>query len=223
MLLISNHSSIHHWNKMRGGKKKKEKEAEFVRTQTFHRNSFRTHGERKGAIKGFEIEILIVEPLNTVFLIHFRWQILKKVGRTDKKSLIISPWSDLIYIYIYIYIRTCIYIYIYIMVWVFTYGPGDRGSIPVWVIAKTQEWYFIPPCLKLSILRYGSMIKWSNPGNGIAPSPTSWCSSYWKGSLRFIPDYGRQLYFLYITWQSLWLSVSCFLHLSEWRFSKKTD
>ena len=32
---------------------------------------------------------------------------------------------------------------------------------------------------------------------GVAPSPTHWCSSYRKGSLRFTLDYGRQLY-LYI-------------------------
>ena len=29
---------------------------------------------------------------------------------------------------------------------------------------------------------------------GVAPSPTSWCSSYRKGSLRVTLDYGRQLY-----------------------------
>ena len=31
---------------------------------------------------------------------------------------------------------------------------------------------------------------------GVAPSPTSWCSSYRKGSLRVTLDYGRQLYLL---------------------------
>ena len=30
---------------------------------------------------------------------------------------------------------------------------------------------------------------------GVAPSPTHWCSSYRKGSLRVTLDYGRQLYF----------------------------
>ena len=25
--------------------------------------------------------------------------------------------------------------------------------------------------------------KWSNPENGVAPSPTPWCSSYWKEPL----------------------------------------
>ena len=31
---------------------------------------------------------------------------------------------------------------------------------------------------------------------GVAPSPTHWCSSYRKGSLRVTRDYGRQLYLL---------------------------
>ena len=46
-------------------------------------------------------------------------------------------------------------------------------------------------CLTLNIIRYGSRVKWSNPGNGVAPSPTPWCSSYRKGSLRVTLDYGR--------------------------------
>ena len=31
---------------------------------------------------------------------------------------------------------------------------------------------------------------------GVAPSPTHWCSSYRKGSLRVTLDYGRQLYYI---------------------------
>ena len=54
----------------------------------------------------------------------------------------------------------------------------------------------MPPCLTLSIIRYGSRVKWSNPGKGVAPSP--WCSSYRKGNLRVTLDYGRQLYLFYI-------------------------
>ena len=72
---------------------------------------------------------------------------------------------------------------------VFTNGPKDLGSVPGWVIPKTQKkWYLMLPCLILSIIRYISRVKWSNPGNGLAPSPTLWCSSYWKGSLRVNPD-----------------------------------
>ena len=42
----------------------------------------------------------------------------------------------------------------------------------------------IRQCLSHSIIRYGSSVKWSNPGKGVAPSPTPWCSSYRKESLR---------------------------------------
>ena len=49
---------------------------------------------------------------------------------------------------------------------------------------RLKKWYLIPPCLILSIIRLGSRVKWNNPGNGVAPSPTPRCSSYWKGSLR---------------------------------------
>ena len=52
------------------------------------------------------------------------------------------------------------------------------------------------PCLTLSIIRYRSRVKWSNPGNGVAPSPIPQCCSYWKGSLWVALDKGRQLYLL---------------------------
>ena len=55
----------------------------------------------------------------------------------------------------------------------------------------------IPPCLTLSIIRYVSRLKWSNPGKGVMPSTTARCSSYWKGSLLVALDYGSQLYFFY--------------------------
>ena len=38
----------------------------------------------------------------------------------------------------------------------------------------------MPPCLTLSIIRYESRVKWSNPGKWVAPSPTLQCISYWK-------------------------------------------
>ena len=67
---------------------------------------------------------------------------------------------------------------------VFTSSPGDGGR----VIPKTQKWYLIPSCLTFSIIRYGSRVKWSNPGNGVVPSPTPLCSGYWKVSLRVTLD-----------------------------------
>ena len=47
---------------------------------------------------------------------------------------------------------------------------------------RLKKWYLMPPCLTLSIIRYGSRVKWSNPRKGVAPFPTPWCSSYRKGS-----------------------------------------
>ena len=61
---------------------------------------------------------------------------------------------------------------------------------------RLKKWYLMLPCLTLSIIRYVSRVKWSNPGKGVAPSPTPWWSSYWKGSLLVTLDYGRQLYFM---------------------------
>ena len=41
---------------------------------------------------------------------------------------------------------------------VFANGPGDLGSIPGRVIPKTQK-MVMPPCLTLSIIRFGSRVK----------------------------------------------------------------
>ena len=78
---------------------------------------------------------------------------------------------------------------------VFANGPGDLGSIPGHVITKILKCYLIPSCLTLSNIRYVSRVKWRNQGKGVAPSPTPWCSSYWKGSLLVALDYSHQLYF----------------------------
>ena len=45
---------------------------------------------------------------------------------------------------------------------------------------RLKKWYLMPPCLTLSIIRYGSRVKWSNPGKGVAPSPTPWFSKLSK-------------------------------------------
>ena len=85
-----------------------------------------------------------------------------------------------------------------IMVRVFTNGLGNQVSIPGWVIPKTQKLYLMPPYLTLSIIRYGSRVKWNNPGNGVAPSPTHLSSSYCKGRLRVTLVYSHQHYLFYI-------------------------
>ena len=70
---------------------------------------------------------------------------------------------------------------------------------------RLKKWYLIPPCLTLSIIRYGSRIKWSNPGKEIVPFPTPWCSRYRKGSLQVILDYD----YLFIYNCLFYLSLFC--------------
>ena len=68
-----------------------------------------------------------------------------------------------------------------------------------WVQSQVESYQ------RLSIIRYGSRVKWSNRGKGVAPFPPPCCSSYRKGSLRVTLDYGRQHYFL------LYLPLICTL------------
>ena len=68
-------------------------------------------------------------------------------------------------LYIYIYMSVCnsclyekyiflcpLYIYIYI-----------------YIYQRLKKWYLMPPCLTLSIIRYGSRVKQSNPGKEQRP------------------------------------------------------
>ena len=45
-----------------------------------------------------------------------------------------------------------------------------------------------------------SRVKWSNLGKGVEAFPSSWSSSYWKGSLQVTLEYGRQLYYLLLSY-----------------------
>ena len=93
---------------------------------------------------------------------------------------------------------------------VFANGVGDQGSIHVKSFQRLKKWYLVQPCWTLSIIRYGSRVKWSNPGNGVAPSPIPRYSSYWKGSLRVTLDKGCQLYFTYCT-QTHAMAINCWV------------
>ena len=74
---------------------------------------------------------------------------------------------------------------------------------------RLKKWYLIPPYLTLSILRYGSRVKWDNPGKGVAPSTIPWCGNCPKGSLLVTLDYGRQLIFfiLFFSSYNVWKHV----------------
>ena len=80
---------------------------------------------------------------------------------------------------------------------VFAYGPGDLGSIPGRVIPKTQKMVLDASLLNTQHYKVRIKGKVEPSREGVAPSPTSWCSSYRKGSLRVTLDYGRQLYFYF--------------------------
>ena len=100
--------------------------------------------------------------------------------------------------------------------WVECSPMGDQGSIPGRVIPKTLKWYLTPPCLTLSNIKWGSRVTWSNPGKGVAPSPTSWCINYWKGSLLVALDYGRQLLLTYCSQVRSWYFSFIFFNLMKY-------
>ena len=79
---------------------------------------------------------------------------------------------------------------------VFDNGPGDLGSIPGRVIPKTQKMVLDASLLNTQHYKVRIKGKVEQSREGVAPSPTHWCSSYRKGSLRVTLDYGRQLYLL---------------------------
>ena len=88
--------------------------------------------------------------------------------------------------------------YILLGVRVFANGPGDLSSIPGRVIPKTQKMVLDASLLNTQHYKVRIKGKVEQSREGVAPSPTPWCSSYRKGSLQVTLDYGRQLYFTYI-------------------------
>ena len=93
----------------------------------------------------------------------------------------------------YAYLHMYIYVHL-----VFANGPGDLGSIPGRVIPKTQKMVLDASLLNTQHYKVRIKGKVEQSREGVAPSPTPWCSSYRKGNLRVTLDYGRQLYFTYL-------------------------
>ena len=105
---------------------------------------------------------------------------------------------ELLNIFCYMCPNMCMYILdIGLAVRVFANGPGDLGSIPGQVIPKTQKMVLDASLLNTQHYKVRIKGKVDPSREGVAPSPTSWCSSYRKGSLRVTLDYGRQFYLLY--------------------------
>ena len=116
---------------------------------------------------------------------------------------------------------TYIYIYTYINIRIYGVGDCSRGlelnlgfqghwriffSLGQWAGIESyqgfQTLYLIPPCLTLIIIRWVSRVQSSNPGKGVAPSPTLRWSTYWKGRLRVALDYCRQHYLYTRLWHA---------------------
>ena len=98
---------------------------------------------------------------------------------------------------------------------VFANGPGDLGSIPGRVIPKTQKMVLDASLLSTQHYKVRIKGKVEQSRKGVAPSPTHWCSSYRKGSLRVTLDYGRQLYLLILNSRLFFivcLSLLAFFH-----------
>ena len=89
-----------------------------------------------------------------------------------------------------------ILLFIGLAVRVFANGPGDLGLIPGRVIPKTQKMVLDASLLNTQHYKVPIKGKVEPSREGVATYPTSWCSSYRKGSLRVTLDYGRQLYLL---------------------------
>ena len=77
---------------------------------------------------------------------------------------------------------------------------------------RLKKWYLMPPCLALRTIRWGSRVKWINPGNGVAPSPTPRCSSYWKGNLQVL----RSPTLLFTYYNFRYFSLLSFILCSFW-------
>ena len=67
---------------------------------------------------------------------------------------------------------------------VFANGPGDRGSIAGRVIPKTQKIVLDATLLNTQQYKARIKVKWSNPGNRVAPSSTQLSKREPSGHLR---------------------------------------
>ena len=102
----------------------------------------------------------------------------------------------------------------------FANGPGDLGSIPGWVIPKTQKMVLDASLLNTQHCKVQIKGKVEQSREGVAPSPTPWCSSYRKGSLRVTLDYGRQLYLLVSKIKFTWCVCVSQVFYKLWRKRK---
>ena len=92
---------------------------------------------------------------------------------------------------VYVCLYACVYAYVYASVRQWSGRPGFNPKS-----SHTKDSKMVPDVGLLSSQHNKVRIKGKveQTRKGVAPSLTSWCSSYWKGSLRVTLDYDRQIY-----------------------------
>ena len=93
---------------------------------------------------------------------------------------------------------------------VFANGPEDWCSIPGQVIPKTQKIIHNAPLFHTQHYKIRIKVKVEKSGNGVEPSPTPQCSSYWKRSLLVILDLGHQIYLYIYIYIYIYIWFCCF-------------
>ena len=81
-----------------------------------------------------------------------------------------------------------------IMVRVFANSLGDWGSISGWVIPKTQKMLLDAALLKIQFHKVWIKSNGSNPGKGVAPSPTLGVAAI---EISLCLNNGRSTYYIY--------------------------
>ena len=61
---------------------------------------------------------------------------------------------------------------------VFANGPETWVQSQVKSYQRLKKWYLMLPCLTLSIIRYGSRVKWSNPGKEAFGLPSTMVANF---------------------------------------------
>ena len=89
---------------------------------------------------------------------------------------------------------------ILVFIWSVWQWSGRPGFNPSRVIPKTPKMVLYASLHNTQYYKVWINGKWSNPGKGVASSPTLWCSNYWKEVLQVTLNYD--------------LSTNSFFHLS---------
>ena len=97
---------------------------------------------------------------------------------------------------------------------VFANSSEDQGSIPGLVIPKTLKMVLDTSLLNTQHYKVLIKSKEDNPGNGVAPSPTPRCSSYWKGA--FVSPSTTVANFTYLLIFTLWSART--VRSDRWHF-----